>query len=148
MHGTFLQKCYGNFAFTPCRYWLLLSRSLFCKKNLSKSCRSWLHASFDTFWVQIDRLVWEKSIFIDLTKYRKWSILLKKWSKWLLNRTFNQFGLKRCQKKREEVKYKILWGFLWKLSDFRAKFGFENSVRTVLWSELSTKWTWFLSWEA
>ena len=25
-------------------------------KTLTKSCSSWLHASFDTFWVQIDRL--------------------------------------------------------------------------------------------
>ena len=27
------------------------------KKTLTKSCSSWLYASFDTFWVQIDRLV-------------------------------------------------------------------------------------------
>ena len=57
------------------------------KKN---STKSWLHASFDTFWVQIDRLFWEESFFEDLAKYIKCSNLLKKWSKWRLHRTFNR----------------------------------------------------------
>ena len=32
-------------------------------KTLSKFCSSWLHASFDTFWVQIDRLRYYKWLF-------------------------------------------------------------------------------------
>ena len=43
--------------------------------------------------------------FEDLARCRKYTILLRKWSKWRFHRTFKrsvrQFGLKRCQKKRE-----------------------------------------------
>ena len=44
------------------RYWLDFQslnshwNFIIFKKTFSKSCSSWLHASFDTFWVQIDWL--------------------------------------------------------------------------------------------
>ena len=40
------------------------------------------------FWVQINRLVKEESIFEDLAKDRKYSILLTKWPKRRFHRTF------------------------------------------------------------
>ena len=38
------------------------------KKNFTTSCSSRLHASFDTFWAQIDRFVQDESIFEDLKR--------------------------------------------------------------------------------
>ena len=50
-------------------HWNLM---IFKKKTLSKYCSSWLHASFDTFWVQIEGLRYEHGSFKCLKKSSFW----------------------------------------------------------------------------
>ena len=87
------------------------------EKNLIEVCSSYLYNSFGTFWVQIGKFFEARWIFKHSEEFRNqrhfasiraiclFSNILQRVT---VPRINDQFGRKRCQKKRKDVKYKLL----------------------------------------
>ena len=88
--------------------------SMIFTKILSKSCCSWLHAYFDTFWVKNWPNKFEIMFneIVVLTIFLVFSIFCEIFKdRFLIRNLISQFGLKRRQKKHEVINYKILKDF-------------------------------------
>ena len=86
-------------------------------KNLIEGCSSHLYASFGTFCVQIGQLFVAQWVFKQSEEFRnrrhfpsmraicRFSNILQRLT---VPRIIDQFGRKRCQKKRKDVNYELL----------------------------------------
>ena len=86
-------------------------------KTLIEVCSPHLYASYGTFCVQIGQLVTAQWVFEHLEEFRNWRHFpsktavcrfLKVLQRLTVPRIYDQFGRKRCLKKRKDVDYKLL----------------------------------------
>ena len=83
------------------------------EKTLVEVCSPNIYASFDTFCVQIDQLLAAQWVFTQSVEFRNRQHLpsMRAICRLTVPRIIDQFGCKRCQKKRKDVDYQLLKSF-------------------------------------
>ena len=137
------------------RIYLTADRSCTTKyfwKTLIKVCSPHLSASIGTFWVLLGQLFAAQWVFKNSEEFRnqqhfasiraicRFSNILQRVT---VPRIVDQFGRKRCQKKRNEMKHKLRYEFFQKYSAVHKQSAVKNSFSTYTYV---MPWTVYFGW--